>query len=153
MSTRAILSSTYGDITTLPPNLTTPSLITDTTEDFPYAIPWVMVILYATVSLLIMGGNSLVIIAVVRFQFLQTPTNLFVAGLACFDFSFSLNGWSMVAQLIEPSLLRDYQSCVLRTAFGAMNGLASSFMLAGEFEGILPKGPYLPCVSIGGTPH
>ena len=126
------ISSTFENITMFFLNVTSSRFITANTEDIPYSIPWVLVALYTTVSLFIMGGNSLVIAAVARFQFLQTSTNLFVAGLACFDFSLAFFGWSMVVQLIRPTLLRGYLSCVVRTAFGAINGLSSSMMLAGK---------------------
>ena len=131
MSTGFIVSFAYENITTYPPNLTTNS-IADTTEDLPYTIPWVMVALYMIVSSFIMGGNSLVTAAVAKFQILQTPTNLFVAGLASFDFALGFSGWSMVVGLIQPPLLRGFVQCFARTIFGAVNGLSSAMMLAGS---------------------
>ena len=105
--------------------------ITDTTEDFRYDIPWVLIALYAIISLFIMSGNSLVIVAVARFQFLQTPTNLFVVGLACFDFALGFYGSIVAVHLIRPTLLHGYYACVVTTVFGVVNGLSSSMMLAG----------------------
>ena len=102
MSTRIAVSSTDENITVSNLNLTTPLFIAKCTDDPPYAIPRVLVSLFTTVSFFITVGNGLVIAAVARFQFLQTPTNVFVAGLASFDFSLGFLDWSTVVQLIQP---------------------------------------------------
>ena len=90
-------------------------------------------IAYVLVALVIMTGNSLVIIAVLRFRFLQTITNMFVVGVACLDFSIGPISILVLVQSVLNEALGDKVPCLARIGIGTMNGLASAFMLLGRY--------------------
>ena len=94
-----------------------------------YVVPWGWVALYAITMLIIIAGNGLVIIAVFRYQFLQTLTNTFVVGVAAIDLSSSSTGWMKIADLIWPNSMAGYGPCLIRLTLGSISGVGSASLL------------------------
>ena len=94
-----------------------------------YVVPWGWVALYAITTLIVILGNGLVIVAVFRYQFLQTLTNTFVVGVAAIDLSSSSTGWMKIADLIWPNSMAGYGPCLIRQTVGSINGVGSASLL------------------------
>ena len=94
-----------------------------------HVILWGWVVSYALFTLIMMGGNGLVIFAVFRYQFLQTITNVFVVGVAAADVTFGITGMMKIVDLVSPHLLAGYGSCLLRLSMGIINGVMTGTML------------------------
>ena len=92
-------------------------------------IPWGQIALFLVVSIIILIGNSLVITTVLRYEFLQTPTNVFVVGTACLDLIMGLNGMFKVGQLVY--VYEGYYTCMARLGIGALQGVLTGNLLAG----------------------
>ena len=100
-----------------------------------YKIPWGTVMSYIIVGLLILFGNALVIAAVLRYRFLQSATNIFVAAVAVMDFCFGLALIFKVFDITYPHLLRKELPCIIRLTVSTVNGVANAFLLVGKCWG------------------
>ena len=106
---------------------------TDAIRDDSSPVQWVRVVLYLVIAFGIMFGNALVIAAVARYRFLQTPINLFVVGLASLDCAMGISGVLMALQFIQPQIMSHF-GCLARVAFGCFNVVSSAMMLAGTLR-------------------
>ena len=93
------------------------------------AIPWGQIALYLIVSIVIFVGNSLVIAAVLRYEFLQTPTNAFVVAIAGLDLFMGLAGMFKIGQLIN--VYEGYYTCMARLGLAVVHAVATGNLLAG----------------------
>ena len=125
--------STPRDLTTTDPfngaSATTP-------DENSHEIPWAAVIIYVLVDIVILFGNTLVIAAVLRFRFLQNPTNMFVAAVACLDLCFASTVTMQIAEIVRPDFMSGRLSCVLDHILGVTNAVANGLLLFGKLSSV-----------------
>ena len=109
-----------------------------------YVVPWGWVALYAIATLIIIAGNGLVIVAVFRYQFLQTLTNTFVVGVAAIDLSMSNTGFMKIVDLIWPNSMAGYGPCLIRLIVGSIGGVGSATLLLCKFMMTSSNGNIFP---------
>ena len=93
------------------------------------AFPWVQIVLQLIVSIVILIGNGLVIAAVLRYEFLQTPTNVFVVGIAGLDLIMGLIWMFKIGQLVY--VYEGYYTCMVRLGIGVLQAVVTGNFLAG----------------------
>ena len=69
------------------------------------------------------------IAAVLRYEFLQTPTNVFVVGIAGLDLIMGLTGMFKIGQLVY--VYDGYYTCMTRLGIGVIQAVATGNLLAG----------------------
>ena len=92
-------------------------------------IPWGQIAIYLLASIIISFGNSLVIAAVLRYEFLQTPTNVFVVGIASLDLTMGLLSMFKIGQLVY--VYEGYYTCMIRIGIAVLQTVATGYVLAG----------------------
>ena len=103
-------------------------------EEATYSVPWGHVVGYFVLSVSIVLGNTMVLVAVAKFNHLQTIPNMFVAGVAVMDMFFSTTGFLKTIDLIFPDLITGLLPCVFRLGLGAISGMTNATMLVGECQ-------------------
>ena len=94
-----------------------PELTTTNGTDIPPATTFrSRVVIYLIISFVIISGNAIVITAVLRYRFLQTPTNLFVVGMSSVDLTNGIFGALVAIQTILPGRIGQF-SCLGRIGF------------------------------------
>ena len=122
------------DVSTSTVTMTVTSITTlgasdSSTNEEMAAVPWGQIALYLIVSIIILFGNRLVIAAVLRYEFLQTPTNVFVVGIAGLDLIMGLTGMFKIGQLVY--VYDGYYTCMTRLGIGVIQAVATGNLLAG----------------------
>ena len=108
-----------------------PELTTTNGTDIPPATTFrSRVVIYLIISFVIIFGNAIVITAVLRYRFLQTPTNLFVVGVSSVDLTNGIFGALVAIQTILPGRIGQF-SCLGRIGCGCVNLVSTAMMLAG----------------------
>ena len=82
----------------------------------------------------------------VTFRFLQTPTNVFVAGLACLDVGMGIITLVLIVESIEPSWVNKRLPCLAKVAFAGVNVFSSAMMLTGTVNHLLGSNDNALCV-------
>ena len=90
-------------------------------------------VFYVVIASLIILGNLLVIAAVLRYRFLQTPTNLFVVGVAGVDSAVGISSVLVAIQLLLPGSLGQ-SACLVRVGFSCINLVSSAMLFAGRLH-------------------
>ena len=129
--------STQQDLTT---NITDTDA---TSSETNFEIKWGVVLLYAVLIFIVVFGNIVVVISVIRFHFLHTVINMFVAGVASLDLLMGLTVIVEMGEHISPNWLKGRLSCVLVQAIGCTNAVASALLLFGTYNGFV--GSHLIC--------
>ena len=106
-------------------NTTNTAIVNETS-----AVPWGQVVVFSITSVSMLTGNILVIIAVLRFRFLQTPANVFVVGLTCLDVM-GIITLVLTLELVEPIWTNNRLPCLAKLTFGGVNVVSTAMMLAG----------------------
>ena len=94
--------------------------------------PIVQIVIYLLVIIVIVLGNSVVITAVQRYTFLQTPTNVFVVGTAGLDLTMGVLGMFKLGQLVY--VYEGYYTCITRLGIAVLQVVATGNVLAGTIE-------------------
>ena len=115
------------------------------TEEKVVDVPWGQIAIYLLIIIIIVLGNSLVIAAVLRYGFLQTPTNVFVMGTAAMDLMMGVLGMFKVGQLVY--IYEGYYTCMARLGIGILQAVATGNLLAGTV--MKPRIKYLSCSLTG----
>ena len=110
-------------------------------------VAWGEVVVFSITSFATLTGNILVIIAVLRFRFMRTPTNVFVAGLACLDVGMGIITLTLTVQSIAPSLMNKRLPCLAKVTFSGVSMFSTAMMLAGTVNHLLGDGNAL-CVCL-----
>ena len=106
-----------------------------TSSETNFEIQWGVVLLYAVLIFIIVFGNTVVVTSVVRFHFLHTVINMFVAGVASFDLLMGLMFIVEMGEHLSPNWLKGRLSCVLVQAVSCTNSVASALLLFGKYSG------------------
>ena len=129
--------------TTNQPKMNTTSGYVLNTDDFTtesetqmlqatYSVPWGQIVGYLALSLVILLGNAMVVVAVAKFHHLQTVPNMFVVGVAAMDMVFSISAFARAVDLIVPNLMIGLIPCLFRAALGTINATVNGIMLTGK---------------------
>ena len=95
-------------------------------------IQWGVVLASLMLVFIIVFGNAAVMTAVLRFQFLQNATNMFVAAVACLDLLFGWTFMFKIGKTLSPNFLNCRLSYVIPMAIGCTNAMASAALLLGK---------------------
>ena len=97
-----------------------------------YSVPWGQVVGYLVLSLVIVVGNAMVVVAVAKFRHLQTIPNMFVVGVAAMDMVISVSAFAKAVALMVPNVMTGVIPCLFRAAVGTINVTVNGLLLAGK---------------------
>ena len=115
---------------------TTEVLYDNVSSIFPdvasFEMSWGSLLLFVMIDFIILFGNALVVISVLRYRFLQNATNMFVAAVATLDFLFGLRVLAEIGEELSPDLMNGRLSCIAAQIIGCTNGVANAMLLFGR---------------------
>ena len=135
-----VMNNSTSTVKMIATDITISGVSNSSASDEVAAIPWGQIALYLIVSIVIFVGNSLVIAAVLRYEFLQTPTNAFVVAIAGLDLFMGLAGMFKIGQLIN--VYEGYYTCMARLGLAVVHAVATGNLLAGTI-----KSPFISVLS------